>query len=88
MRVQLNEIYHLESDPRNWILCKKLIVKPQDPNKPDYIKYDKTYHGTIQQVARKLLNMEALQLDTLNDLMALFEEAEDRLTNKLEVICK
>lgn len=88
MNVQLNEIYHLESDAYNWILCKKLVVKTKDPTKPDTVKYDKTYHGTIQQVARKLLNMEALQIDTLNDLMALFEEAEDRLTNKLEVICK
>ncbi len=80
--MQINENYQLESDKWQWILKSRYLGKDKDGN-PKY-HWKETYHRTLDQVAEKVVNLEAKKVDSLEQILVVLPELIGQLSKSLE----
>lgn len=72
-----NGKYKTHRDGYQWILSEKYEGKTRDGEPVD--KWRDTYHATLEQVCRTVLDREAGQCDTAKAIMDLFIEAAGKV---------
>ncbi len=82
--IKLSDKWSLTSDPRQWILTEVYEGK----NKDGEVKHHSrcTYHSTLHQVSSYLVNQEAKEAITLNQLIEECEKIVVRLQVELEKV--
>lgn len=90
--LKITEDYYTDTDRYNWILYKKHIIteqealKSKDKNAGDVEYKPLTYHSTLQNVLKKVMDIKQKNLRICNDLNTYYNRLEQLQNEFLEQI--
>ena len=71
----------ISNDSYQWILQEKYLGLDKNKNTKEHIK--ETYHGTLAQIARVILDREAKSCKTLKEVIELYTSTSEKLEKYL-----
>ena len=81
--IKISNRFSIEKDPHCWVLYEKKKSKNRKTNK-EAIVTKSTYHGNIKQIIEVILDREAEDCKSLEEIIDLFENAVERLTEAIQ----
>jgi hypothetical protein len=82
--IEIANKYRLTSDKYQWILSEKRIG--HDKNGVEKIQWDKTYYPRLEQVCMAILDREAKDCDTAEEIIFKLNGAVNILVDKIEEV--
>ena len=80
--IKITERFTVRRDSYQWILSHYYEGKDKDGNPAE--KSKQTYHATIKQCCAKILELKAEKCETVEQIIDLYENAVEKLTDKVE----
>ena len=72
--IKVSEKFEIDKDNYCWILTYNYLGKDKDGNEKTQQKT--TYHATLKQVAKSIINYESKECVAMSDLILMLENAE------------
>ena len=79
--INLHENWDLDSDKYQWVLINKREGKDSKGNIKTH--NDKSYHGTLKQVVRFILDTESKAADSLSSMVDIIAKVSDTIESTL-----
>ena len=84
--IKINEEYSFDRDKFGWNLYR--FVEARDKKGNPKLKKKTTYHATLEQVCKKIIDLEAGKYDSMKELKAFLLNANESLLQDVQVIIK
>jgi len=81
-RIKLNKDYSLEKDKHQWIVIHHYIGKDKE-TKEAKEQSEESYHRTLEQVSRYILEQSGKVSDSLEGIVAAYQNAVESVTEAL-----